>query len=51
MNFWNGRYFEDDLSSDYISGDANVFPYWCNIIKDKEMLKKSIKAIITSNMF
>jgi hypothetical protein len=44
-SYWNGKYFEDTLFENYISGDANVFPYWCGIIDDKKMLKQSIKAI------
>lgn len=49
-NFWNGKYFEDALFDNFISGDANVFPYWCGIIKDKKMLKSSIAAIQKNNL-
>ncbi len=44
--FWAGRYFLDDLSgSDYVAGDANVFPYWTGVYSSKEMLKASIDSI------
>ncbi len=44
-NFWNGKYFDDDLETDYVAGDANVFPFWCGVIKDKSMFKKALKSI------
>jgi hypothetical protein len=43
--FWNGRYFIDSIGSDYISGDANIMPFWTGIISSTSMLKKSIGAI------
>jgi GH15 family glucan-1,4-alpha-glucosidase len=44
--FWRGNYFMDDLSgNEVISGDANVFPYWTGLIKDKDMFNKSLKTI------
>jgi hypothetical protein len=45
LNFWHAKYFDDDLYSNYICGDANVFPYWCGIFTDPLMIKKSIAAI------
>ncbi|MBS3121607.1 hypothetical protein J4434_01865 [Candidatus Woesearchaeota archaeon] len=46
-HFWNEEkgYFKDDLDNDIPTGDANVFPYWCGIFDDKNMIKSSIKAI------
>lgn len=44
-NFWAGEYFLNDLESDYVAGDANIFPFWSGIFDEKEMLKKSITAI------
>ena len=45
-NFWTGNYFLDDLSGlDYISGDANVFPYWAGIFSSRKMIKLSFEAI------
>lgn len=45
-NFWNGEYFIEDLSGrNILSGDANVFPFWAGIIKNKEMLKTAIFSI------
>ncbi|MDP3989815.1 MAG: hypothetical protein Q8Q01_01270 [archaeon] len=45
-HFWSGEFFYDDLQKkDYISGDANLFPFILGIISDKEMMQKSIEAI------
>ena len=45
-HFWSGEFFHDDLQKkDYISGDANLFPFILGIISDKEMMQKSIEAI------
>jgi len=44
--FWTGNYFLDDLSGlDYVSGDANVFPYWTGLFDSKKMIKLSLDAI------
>lgn len=43
--FWSEKYFRDTGESDYISGDANVFPFWFGIFTEKAMIKKSISAI------
>ena len=49
--FWTGSYFLNDLSgSTHVSGDANVFPFWLGVFKDKEMLKSSIKAMQYKNL-
>lgn len=45
-NFWNGSYFYDDLDQkDYVAGDANIFPFVCGLISDKEMISSVINAI------
>jgi hypothetical protein len=45
-NFWNGKYFLDDLSGkDYVSGDSNVFPFWTGMFDDKKMINTAIEAI------
>lgn len=43
--YWRGNYFKDTLNSEYIAGDANVFPYWCRVIQDKKMIRQSIAAL------
>ncbi len=44
--FWTGKYFKDDLSGHNVcSSDANVYPYWTGLIKDKKMLDSSIEEI------
>lgn len=45
-NFWKEDHFIEDLSGkNILSGDANVFPFWTGVVKDKEMLTKVIQAI------
>jgi hypothetical protein len=53
-HFWNDKkkYFKDDLNNNMPTGDANVFPFWCEIFevkgknkKNMGMLKQAIKAI------
>lgn len=48
--YWTGNYFKDDLSSNKISADANIFPFWLNIISDKKLLKKVILSIQETNL-
>jgi hypothetical protein len=43
--FWFGGFFKDTVESHYISGDANVFPFWFGLFTEKTMVKKSIAAI------
>lgn len=47
MNYyWTGYYFRDDLSGkEYVSGDANVFPFWTGVINNKSMIKKAVESI------
>jgi len=45
-NFWINGYFIDDLSgNNFITGDANVFPFYFEIFTDKKMMKSSITKI------
>ncbi|MBU0457329.1 MAG: hypothetical protein ABH824_05100 [Nanoarchaeota archaeon] len=42
-HFWNGAYFYDDLTKkDYITGDANFFPFIFGVVEDKKMLHSAI---------
>jgi hypothetical protein len=43
-NFWNGRYFCDDLSNADIAGDANIVPLFFGIFEEK---RKTILASLT----
>ena len=50
-SLWNGKHFYDDRNRRaYVAGDANVFPYWCDIFDDKSMLESSISAIRKANI-
>lgn len=45
-HFWKENHFIDDLSGkNIISGDANVYPFWTGIIKNKAIFKKALKTI------
>ncbi|MFH1916398.1 MAG: hypothetical protein ABIJ21_03980 [Nanoarchaeota archaeon] len=50
-NFWNGKYFYDDLDKDkYVAGDANTFPFYFDIITDKNIKKKALTSIHTEKL-
>ncbi len=44
-NFWTGECFKNDLESDEITSDANLFPYWTGVIEDKDKKQKSLAKI------
>lgn len=45
-HFWTGSYFLEDLSGKkIITGDANTFPFWTELIDDKEMALKAINSV------
>ncbi len=48
--FWSGSFFYDSIEDaekkqKKVCGDANIFPFWCGVIKEKSYLKKAIGAI------
>ncbi|MBN2454712.1 hypothetical protein JXB11_04160 [Candidatus Woesearchaeota archaeon] len=49
-NFWNGRFFRDDLGSEYVAGDANVIPFWTGVIKSQSMLRKAVSSLQEENL-
>ncbi len=45
-HFWNGTFFEDDLSREgYVAGDANTFPFYCGVFDDGEMFSSCLKSV------
>jgi hypothetical protein len=44
-NFWNGSHFTDELDSEKLTGDANVFPFWCGVFDDAAMFARCRSAI------
>ena len=48
--FWTGNFFRDDQSSNTLSADANIYPFWLDIIKDKKKLVKTIISIKNANL-
>lgn len=45
-NFWKETHFVDDLSGrDFITGDANIFPFWSGSIHSMEMQSKAVETI------
>jgi hypothetical protein len=45
-HFWNGSYFYDDLSRQKIvTGDANVFPFWCGVVDSKHIFQLCMKSM------
>jgi len=43
--FWNGHYFNEDLTNAEICGDANTFPFWCGVSNDKKKFESCLKYI------
>jgi hypothetical protein len=44
--FWNGKYFYDDTTQqDVITGDANTFPFWCNVTNQKQVFYLCMKSM------
>jgi hypothetical protein len=43
--FWNGSFFRDTLDTSYVSGDANVLPFWTGVITDRAMMKKAVASL------
>lgn len=49
--FWNNSYFyEDTAKEEVITGDANVFAYWCDVFTDKDMFEKSMQHMKTTKL-
>lgn len=45
-NYWTGSFFKDALGGpEFISGDANVFPFALGIVADDAKLKKAVKSL------
>ncbi len=50
-SFWNGSYFLDEIEGpDYVSGDANIFPFWTGLFDSLEMLKKSTSSVVAAGL-
>jgi hypothetical protein len=50
-NFWHNTHFIDDLSrQDFITGDANIFPFWSNVFNEKKMLRSALLKIQESGL-
>jgi len=48
---WNGEYFYDDLNKENkVTGDANIYPFWTGVFKNKNMLKSAINKIIEKKL-
>lgn len=45
-NFWKESHFVDDLSgNDFVTGDANLFPFWCGCVSSMQMFSKCLESI------
>ena len=45
-DLWQGSYFCDDMKKKpFVTGDANVFPFWSGVFTEKNMLKSAIAGI------
>ena len=44
-HFYNGSFFDDDLGSTHVAGDANTFPFYCGIVEQKKIFISCQKHI------
>ncbi len=44
-HYWTGEYFRDSLDRELPSGDANVWPFFFNIIDDLEMQRRAFGTL------
>jgi hypothetical protein len=44
-NFWRGDYFRDALDRDEPSGDANIWPFFFNVVTDPEMKRRALASL------
>lgn len=50
-HFWSGSYFYDDLTKkNYVAADANIFPFYFNIMKNKHLINSALDAIHASQL-
>lgn len=44
--YWNKKFFLDDLSGkNHVAGDAQVFPFWTGVIRNKGMLRDAFESV------
>lgn len=43
---WCGKYFVEDMTKRFtVTGDANTFPFWCNVFTDRRMAKSAVASV------
>lgn len=49
-NFWTGSFYAEDLTTRSFSSDANIFPFFWGLIKDKKRLQKIVEYIESNKL-
>lgn len=44
-HYWTGSYFRDSLDRELPSGDANVYPFFYEVITDREMERRALDTL------
>jgi hypothetical protein len=45
-HLWNGHYFYDDIERQrVVTGDANVFPFWCGVVKSAHLFRLCMESM------
>lgn len=45
-NFWTGSFFLEEVDGkEIVTGDSNIFPFWCGLFQNKGMFLKVLDAI------
>jgi hypothetical protein len=45
-DFWMGDRYRDSIGSDETSGEANIWPFWCGLETDHDMLAAALATLV-----
>ena len=50
-NLWTGEFFYEDLNKHHaVTGDANIFPFWCGVFSSKEIFASCFTHMQNSHL-
>jgi hypothetical protein len=44
-NFWNGKAFDAELNNHALSAEANLFPFWLNVVHEPPLLETTLNTL------
>ena len=48
--FWRGDHLSDRRDRDVLTGDANVFPFWLDLVRDEGALASAVRAMDSAGL-